>query len=94
MTHWRKGSFMGGVTSRNKLFLHTQYYSCIRFISLISSASFFSNLLCMKSIKRPNKTAKTINIVLMIPITEKDILINIVEIINPEFRMTLWNSSV
>jgi hypothetical protein len=48
----------------------------------------------MKSIKRPNKIAETINIVLMIPLTEKDIRINMVEIINPEFRITLWNSSV
>jgi hypothetical protein len=30
----------------------------------------------------------------MIPVTEKDIRINMVEIINPEFRITLWNSSV
>ena len=30
----------------------------------------------------------------MIPLTEKDNRINIVEIINPEFRITLWNSSV
>ncbi len=34
------------------------------------------------------------SILLMIPLTEKDIRINIVEIINPEFRITLWNSSV
>ena len=33
--------------------------------------------------------AETINTLLMIPLTEKDILINIVEIINPEFRITL-----
>ena len=30
----------------------------------------------------------------MTPVTEKEIRINIVEIINPELRMTLWNSSV
>ena len=38
--------------------------------------------------------AETMSILLMIPLTEKDIRINIVEIINPEFRITLWNSSV
>ena len=41
-----------------------------------------------------NKIAETINKLLMIPLTEKDIRINMVEMINPEFRMTLWNSSV
>ena len=30
----------------------------------------------------------------MIPLTEKEIRISIVEIINPEFLITLWNSSV
>jgi hypothetical protein len=48
----------------------------------------------MKSIESPNKIAETIRILLMIPLTEKDNRINIVEIINPEFRITLWNSSV
>jgi hypothetical protein len=48
----------------------------------------------MKSIESPNKIAETIRISLMIPLTEKDIRINIVEIMNPEFRITLWNSSV
>ena len=48
----------------------------------------------MKSIKSPNKIAETISTVFMIPLTEKEIRINIVEMINPEFRMTLWNSSV
>ena len=48
----------------------------------------------MKSIESPNKIAETISILLMIPLTEKDMRINIVEIINPEFRITLWNSSV
>ncbi len=43
----------------------------------------------MKSIESPNKIAETISILLMIPLTEKDNRINIVEIINPEFRMTL-----
>ena len=62
--------------------------------SSISCANFSSNLLCIKSIKSPNKIAETIKTVLMIPLTEKEILINMVEIINPEFRITLWNSSV
>ena len=42
----------------------------------------------MNSIESPNKIAETMSILLMIPLTEKDIRINIVEII------TLWNSSV
>jgi hypothetical protein len=48
----------------------------------------------MKNIESPNKMAETINKLLMIPLTEKEIRINMVEMINPEFRMTLWNSSV
>jgi hypothetical protein len=43
---------------------------------------------------RPNTIAVTINKLLIIPSTEKDILSKMVEIINPELRMTLWNSSV
>ena len=38
--------------------------------------------------------AETISKLLMIPLTEKDMRINMVDMINPEFRMTLWNSSV
>jgi len=38
--------------------------------------------------------AETINKLLMIPLTEKDIRIKMVDMINPELRMTLWNSSV
>ena len=38
--------------------------------------------------------AETISTSLMIPLTEKDNRINIVEIMNPEFRITLWNWSV
>ena len=48
----------------------------------------------MKSIESPNKIAEIIKILFIIPLTEKDTRINIVEIINPEFRITLWNSSV
>jgi hypothetical protein len=48
----------------------------------------------MKNIESPNNIAETINKLLMIPLTEKEIRINMVEMINPEFRMTLWNSSV
>jgi hypothetical protein len=43
----------------------------------------------MNSIVSPNKMAEKINKLLMIPVTENDIRIKIVEIINPEFRMTL-----
>ena len=45
-------------------------------------------------IASPKRTATRINMVLINPFTPKDILIKMVEIINPEFRMTLWNSSV
>ena len=55
----------------------------------IPYANLFSNLLCIKSIESPNKIAETISKLLIIPSTEKDIRINIVEIINPEFRITL-----
>ena len=48
----------------------------------------------MKNMESPNKIAETINKLLMIPLTEKEIRISMVEIINPEFRITLWNSSV
>jgi hypothetical protein len=48
----------------------------------------------MKKMESPNKIAETINKLLMMPLTEKEIRINMVEIINPEFRITLWNSSV
>ena len=48
----------------------------------------------MKSIESPKRMAETISTSLMIPLTEKDNRINIVEIINPEFRITLWNWSV
>jgi hypothetical protein len=48
----------------------------------------------MKSIESPKIIAETISILLMMPLTEKDIRINIVEITNPEFRITLWNWSV
>jgi hypothetical protein len=48
----------------------------------------------MKKMESPNKIAETINKLLMMPLTEKEIRISMVEIINPEFRMTLWNSSV
>ena len=48
----------------------------------------------MKSIDSPKRMAETISTSLMMPLTEKDNRIKIVEIINPEFRITLWNSSV
>ncbi len=38
--------------------------------------------------------AETISTSLIMPLTEKDNRINMVEIINPEFRITLWNLSV
>ena len=41
----------------------------------------------------PNKTALTIRIVFIIPSVPKESLIKIVEIINPEFLITLLNLS-
>lgn len=38
--------------------------------------------------------AEMISAVFNRPVTEKESLIKIVEMIKPEFRMTLWNSSV
>jgi len=45
--------------------------------------------LCILKITTPKSTATTIRIVFIKPVVEKDILIKTVEIINPEFRMTL-----
>jgi hypothetical protein len=42
----------------------------------------------------PKTTAAIINKVFINPVTEKDKRIRIVEMMNPEFRITLWNSSV
>ncbi len=47
----------------------------------------------MKIIESPNNIAETISMLLMSPLKVKDIRFNIVEIINPEFRISLWNSS-
>jgi hypothetical protein len=52
---------------------------------------FFSYLLCIDIIARPNSTAIKIKIVLTNPLTPKDIRIRIVEIMNPEFLIILWN---
>jgi len=64
-------------------------YNKLVFIHFKSFASCFSNLLWIKSIESPNKIAETIKTVFTIPLTEKEILINMVEMINPEFRITL-----
>ena len=40
---------------------------------------------------KPNTTEPTINKLFVIPVTEKDSLIKIVEITNPEFLMIDWN---
>ncbi len=53
------------------------------------TAICFSNLLCMTSINNPKIMADTINPVLSNPLTEKDNLIKIVEMIKPEFLITL-----
>jgi hypothetical protein len=45
----------------------------------------------MAIIANPNNTATTIKIVLIKPLTPKDILINMVEITKPEFLIILWN---
>jgi hypothetical protein len=62
---------------------------CLKNYFSFPSASFFSNLLCINIIKSPNNTAETIKAVLMIPLTEKEIRISIVDIMKPEFRITL-----
>lgn len=48
----------------------------------------------MSKISTPKLTATTIKIAFKIPLAENDSLINIVEIINPEFLITRLNSSV
>ena len=53
-----------------------------------------SNLLWITRIKSPKVIALIINKLFKPPLMENDILINMVEIINPELRITLWNSSV
>lgn len=45
-------------------------------------------------IRRPKIMAQTINILFNNPVIENDKRIRIVDIINPEFLITLWNSSV
>jgi len=45
-------------------------------------------------IRRPKIMAHTINILFSNPVIENDKRIRIVDIINPEFLITLWNSSV
>lgn len=55
---------------------------------------FFSYLLWIVIIANPNRTATTIKIVLINPLTPNDIRIKIVETINPEFLIILWNLSV
>ena len=46
------------------------------------------------SIIRPKIIAAIIKIVFRIPVTENEIRNKMVEMINPEFLKTLWNSSV
>jgi hypothetical protein len=48
----------------------------------------------MKNIRSPKTTAAIIKTVFINPVTEKDKRMSIVDIMNPELRMTLWNSSV
>ncbi len=48
-----------------------------------------SNLLWITRIKSPKVIAQIINKLFKPPLMENDILINIVEIINPELRITL-----
>jgi hypothetical protein len=50
--------------------------------------------LCIKRINNPKIVADKINNILGNPDIEKDNLMRIVEMMNPEFLMTLWNSSV
>ena len=55
---------------------------------------FLSNLLWITIIKRPNTTAVITNILFITPSTVNESRIKMVEIMNPEFRITLWNWSV
>jgi hypothetical protein len=48
----------------------------------------------MSMIANPKRTATTIKIVLIKPLTPNDIRIKIVETTNPEFLIILWNLSV
>ena len=45
----------------------------------------------MSMIANPKRTATTIKIVLVKPLTPNDIRIKIVETTNPEFLIILWN---
>lgn len=62
-----------------------------RYAFIFPGRGFFSYLLCMAIIANPKSTATTIKIVLIKPLTPKDILINMVEITKPEFLIILWN---
>ena len=66
----------------------------INYLLLFSNAICFSNWLCIISISKPKIIAVKIKAVFNKPLTEKDNLIKIVDIIKPEFLMTLWKSTV
>lgn len=59
-----------------------------------SNSECFSNLLCIKITQSPNMTADTMRTLFVIPSTVNEIRMRMVEMINPEFRMTLWKWSV
>ena len=64
------------------------------FLYTLLGKVFFSYLLWIVIIANPKRTATTIKIVLINPLTPNDIRIKIVETINPEFLIILWNLSV
>ena len=60
-----------------------------RFGFFYSNFSFFANLLCIQSIPKPKAIEVKIRMLFKTPSTEKDIRIRMVEIIKPEFLITL-----
>ena len=72
---------------QDKALIYNSLDFCYTFI--FPGRGFFSYLLCMAIIANPKRTATTIKIVLINPVTPNDILIKIVEITNPEFLMIL-----
>ncbi len=59
------------------------------YVLLLFEELYASNLLCITSISSPKIMEETISKVLSSPLTEKDNLIKIVEMMKPEFLITL-----
>ena len=65
------------------------YYCLAYFLYILLVKVFFSYLLWIVIIANPKRTATTIKIVLINPLTPNDIRIKIVETTNPEFLIIL-----